>query len=117
MMSISSLLIIDLLDSTGKSFNTPFYHVISGNRRLMAIQNLGWKKVECEKVTLPEDEVLTYLIHHNKQRIKTCREQLNEIKVLMDQYKIGQGKRTDISTCVRANTGKLFFSDCVISFI
>ena len=45
-----------------------------------------------------EDEVLTYLIHHNKQRIKTCREQLNEIKVLMDQYKIGQGKRTDIST-------------------
>ena len=93
------------------------FQVISGNRRLVAIQNLGWKKVECEKVTLPEDEVLTYLIHHNKQRIKTCREQLNEIKVLMDQYKIGQGKRTDISTCVRANTGKLLFLDCVISFI
>ena len=82
------------------------FKVISGNRRLVAIQNLGWKKVECEKVTLPEDEVLTYLIHHNKQRIKTCREQLNEVKVLMEQYKIGQGKRTDISTCVRANTGK-----------
>ena len=74
------------------------FQVISGNRRLVAIQNLGWKNVECEKVTLPKDEVLTYLIHHNKQRIKTCREQLNEIKVLMDQYKIGQGKRTDIST-------------------
>ena len=74
------------------------FQVISGNRRLVAIQNLGWKKVECEKVALPEDEVLTYLIHHNKQRIKTCREQLNEIKVLMEQYKIGQGKRTDIST-------------------
>ena len=52
------------------------FQVISGNRRLVAIQNLGWKKVECEKVTLPKDEVLTYLIHHNKQRIKTCREQL-----------------------------------------
>ncbi len=38
------------------------FKVISGNRRLVAIQNLGWKKVECEKVTLPEDEVLTYLI-------------------------------------------------------
>ena len=74
------------------------FKVISGNRRLVAIQNLGWKKVDCEKVSLPEDEVLTYLIHHNKQRIKTCREQLNEVKVLMDQYKIGQGKRTDIST-------------------
>lgn len=74
------------------------FQVISGNRRLVAIQNLGWKKVDCEKVSLPEDEVLTYLIHHNKQRIKTCREQLNEIGVLMDQYKIGQGKRTDIST-------------------
>ena len=74
------------------------FQVISGNRRLVAIQNLGWKKVECEKVSLPEDEVLTYLIHHNKQRIKTCREQLNEIGVLMEQYKIGQGKRTDIST-------------------
>ena len=74
------------------------FQVISGNRRLVAIQNLGWKKVDCEKVTLPEDEVLTYLIHHNKQRIKTCREQLNEIKVLMEQYEIGQGKRTDIST-------------------
>ena len=24
----------------------------------------------------------------------------------MEQYEIGQGKRTDISTCVRANTGK-----------
>ena len=82
------------------------FQVISGNRRLVAIQNLGWKKVECEKVTLPEDEVLTYLIHHNKQRIKTCREQLNEVKVLMEQYEVGQGKRTDISTCVRANTGK-----------
>ena len=82
------------------------FKVISGNRRLVAIQNLGWKKVECEKVTLPKDEVLTYLIHHNKQRIKTCREQLNEVKVLMEQYEVGQGKRTDISTCVRANTGK-----------
>ena len=74
------------------------FQVISGNRRLVAIQNLGWKNVDCEKVTLPEDEVLTYLIHHNKQRIKTCREQLNEIGVLMEQYKIGQGKRTDILT-------------------
>ena len=35
------------------------FQVISGNRRLVAIQNLGWKKVECEKVNLPEDEVLT----------------------------------------------------------
>ena len=69
--SISSLGLLEKL-VIGEEFQ-----VISGNRRLVAIQNLGWKKVECEKVTLPEDEVLTYIIHHNKQRIKTCREQLN----------------------------------------
>ena len=96
--SISSLVLLERLVIDDD------FQVISGNRRLVAIQNLGWKKVECEKVTLPEDEVLTYLIHHNKQRIKTCREQLNEKKVLMDQYKIGQGKRTDISTCGNPST-------------
>jgi DNA modification methylase len=89
------------------------FQVISGNRRLVAIQNLGWKKVDCEKVTLPKDEVLTYLIHHNKQRIKTCREQLNEVKVLMDQYKIGQGKRTDILTCENPHTSSKKTRDVV----
>ena len=81
----------------GSSDNSEF-KVISGNRRLVAIQNFGWKKVECEKILIQEDEVLTYLIHHNKQRIKTSREQLNEIGVLMEQYKIGQGKRTDTTS-------------------
>ena len=30
---------------------------------------------------------------NNKQRVKTSRELLNEIKVLIEEYKIGQGKR------------------------
>ena len=70
----------------------------------MAIKNLGWEKIKCEIVTFPEDEVLSYIIHHNKQRIKRCREQLNEVKVLMEQHKIGQGKRADMSTCVKIGT-------------
>jgi len=79
------------------------YQVISGNRRFAAIKNLGWKKVECLKVSIPKDEILTYIIHHNKQRVKTCRERLNEAKVLMKLHSIGQGKRNDILTSVNAN--------------
>ena len=78
--------------------------VISGNRRFVAVKNLGWKKVECQKVSIPKDEILTYIIHHNKQRVKTCRERLNESKVLMKFHSIGQGKRNDI-TSVNANRG------------
>ena len=33
------------------------FQVISGNRRLKAIQNLGWDKVDCEKVSIPADEI------------------------------------------------------------
>ena len=80
------------------------FRVISGNRRFVAVKNLGWKQVECQKVSIPKDEILTYIIHHNKQRIKTCREQLNEAKVLMKLHSIGQGKRNDILTCENANT-------------
>ena len=79
------------------------YQVISGNRRFVAIKNLGWKKVECKKVSVPKDEVLNYIIAHNKQRVKTCRERLNEAKVLMKLHSIGQGTRTDILTSVNAN--------------
>jgi len=79
------------------------FRVISGNRRFVAVKNLGWKKVECKKVSVPKDEVLSYIIAHNKQRVKTCRERLNEAKVLMKLHSIGQGTRTDILTSVNAN--------------
>ena len=46
------------------------FQVISGHRRLVSIQNLGWDEVECEQVSLSSDEVITHIIHHNKQRLK-----------------------------------------------
>ena len=79
------------------------FQVISGNRRLKAIQNLGWDKVDCEKVSIPADEIHSYLIHHNKQRVKSWRELLIKAKVLMKIHKIGQGKTNDILTSVNAN--------------
>ncbi|HAD36687.1 MAG TPA: hypothetical protein DCF72_07080, partial [Gammaproteobacteria bacterium] len=42
--------------------------VISGNRRLVAIQQLGIKTVEVEKVKVSNQEVGKLLVHHNKQR-------------------------------------------------
>jgi len=79
--------------------------VISGNRRLVAIQQLGIKTVEVEKVRISKRDIPNLLIHHNKQRIKTCREILNEYHLLEKHYRIGSGKRTDLSTSVRTNRG------------
>ena len=72
------------------------FQIISGHRRYLAVCHLNWKEIECEQIEVNETEAITYLIHHNKQRIKTSRELLNEAKVLMEDYKIGQGKRTDL---------------------
>ncbi len=70
--------------------------IISGHRRLEAVKRLGWRKIDVEKIKVSESDEIKYLIHHNKQRIKTCRELLNEVKVLTTQYLIGQGKRSDL---------------------
>ena len=75
------------------------FQIISGHRRYLAVCNLNWKEVECEQIEVNESDAITYLIHHNKQRIKTCRELLNEAKVLMEEHKIGQGKRSDLILC------------------
>ena len=60
--------------------------VVSGNRRLLAIQQLGWEEVEVEQVTTGPDEELLRLVHYNKHRVKTCREILNESKILIDHF-------------------------------
>ena len=78
--------------------------VISGNRRLEALKRLNWKTVDCDRIHLKKKDVPKYLIHYNKQRIKTCRELLNEVKILLPMLQVGQGKRTDL-TSVRANKG------------
>ena len=74
------------------------FQVISGNRRLAAITKLGWKEVEVEQVQTNLDEELELLIHYNKQRVKTCREILNEIQYLYPKFAVGQGKRNDLTS-------------------
>ena len=76
--------------------------VLSGNRRLEAIRRLGWDTVEVEVVSSDAEEHL--IVHFNKQRVKTCKELLNEFGVLLPYYKLGKGKRTDL-TSVPENTG------------
>jgi len=70
--------------------------VISGNRRLSAIRNIGWVEVEVEKVEVSDEETASLLIHHNKNRVKTSKEIINEYKTLEDYYRIGMGHRTDL---------------------
>ena len=102
--------------------------VISGNRRLKAVQRLKWTEVDVEPIDIdPEDELIT-LVHYNKHRVKTYREILKESKILMGHYSKGQGFRSDL-TSVQVNKsssrdqiafdtgipsstiGKLFFID------
>jgi len=78
--------------------------VISGNRRLKAIQNLGWTDIEVIRIDIDPEDELRQIVHYNKHRIKTCREILNESKVLMGFYAKGQGFRSDL-TSVQVNKG------------
>lgn len=77
--------------------------VISGNRRLAAIRNLKWKKVNVEVADVNDDQIISLLIHHNKQRVKSYREILNEYLALAKIHGSGQGTRNDLinPTCVQ----------------
>ena len=45
--------------------------IISGHRRLVAVKRFGWSTLDVEKIKVSESDEIIYLIHHNKQRIKT----------------------------------------------
>lgn len=79
-----------------------YSRVISGHRRLESVKILGWKSVTCDRVVVDQSQEISLIIHFNKQRVKSCREILNEVKFLYPKYEIGQGKRTDL-TSVRPN--------------
>lgn len=76
--------------------------IISGNRRFESIKRLGWEEVEVDLKNVKKGEEEILLVHYNKQRVKTFVEILNEYFVLKKHYKVGQGKRTDL-TSVRSN--------------
>ena len=78
--------------------------MVSGNRRLEVIRRLGWKEVEVNVVSFVEEDEPKLIVHHNKQRVKSCKELLNEVSVLLPGLEIAKGKRTDL-TSVPANTG------------
>ena len=81
------------------------YQLISGHRRIEAVRRLEWDEIEVEIVeTESEDEEKSLLVHYNKQRVKTCREVLNEAGILKPIYEVGQGKRSDL-TSVPQNKG------------
>jgi hypothetical protein len=81
--------------------------VISGNRRLSAIRELGWKKVDVNVADVNDDEVVPLLIHHNKQRVKSTREILNEYFALEKIHGKGQGRRTDLDTSGKSGKGEV----------
>ncbi len=84
--------------------------VISGNRRLEALRELEMDKVEVIVKELNKEDEPLHIISHNSQRIKTARELLNEIKVLMRYYRKGQGSRSDLTS---SNTKRSRTSDIV----
>ena len=78
--------------------------IISGHRRFVACSELGWSHIDCELVhTTGVDEETELIVHHNKQRTKTLKEQINEGDILRPLLSVGQGKRTDKTTSVLPN--------------
>ena len=80
--------------------------VLSGNRRLSAIRKLGWKNVDVSIVDVDDDEVVSLLIHYNKNRVKSTREVINEYRALEKIYKKGQGRRSDLEPLLETNRGE-----------
>ena len=88
--------------------------VISGNRRLEALKILNEDKAEVVVRDISKEDEPLLIISHNSQRIKTARELLNEIKVLMKYYRKGQGSRTDLTS---SNTKRSYLSIASYLFI
>lgn len=68
--------------------------IISGVRRFLALKQLNVKEVEVEIKKLDEVDELITLIEFNRQRVKTSREQLNEIKYLKELWGKRRGRKT-----------------------
>jgi ParB/RepB/Spo0J family partition protein len=78
--------------------------ILSGHRRFEAIKILEWDKVEVEVKDISEDETELYLVHFNKQRVKSTKEILSEYDILENHFENRQGMRTDL-TSVPQNKG------------
>ena len=56
--------------------------ILSGHRRFESIKRLGLKEVEVEVKDVNEEEVDLFLVHFNKERIKSNKEILSEYDIL-----------------------------------
>ena len=72
--------------------------ILSGHRRLEAIKRLGWEEVNVEVKEIDENETDWYLVHFNKQRIKTKKELLSEYDVIVKHYENMRGKKMIVRT-------------------
>ena len=91
--------------------------VISGNRRFVAIQRLGWDKVDVSQVNINEEDTGKYLVHYNKFRQKTFREILNEYNVLLDHYnrELGRPKKGVLQNTIKGKSRDLISDEINIS--
>ena len=78
--------------------------ILSGHRRFEAIKILEWEEVNVEVKDISEDETELYLVHFNKQRVKSTKEILSEYDILENHFENRQGMRTDL-TSVPQNKG------------
>ena len=72
------------------------WFVVSGNRRFLSIQKLGWEEVDVHQINVKKGDELLTLIHFNRQRIKTTQELLNEYFELEFYHRkkgVGKGLR------------------------
>tara|TARA_B100000035_G_scaffold288681_1_gene274505 strand:- start:18145 stop:19509 length:1365 start_codon:yes stop_codon:yes gene_type:complete len=72
--------------------------ILSGHRRFEAIKILKWKEVNVEVRDFSENETELYLVHFNKQRVKSTKEILSEYDVLENHFQNRQGMRTDLTS-------------------
>ena len=85
--------------------------VVSGNRRYEAVKRLGWKKVEVNKITVKTGDEVLFLIHFNKQRVKSVTELLAEYDQLKKYYKSQKSKvsnvRNKVADDIKISDGNL----------
>ena len=79
-----------------------YNQILSGHRRFESIKRLGWKEVNVEVKEVEEEKIDLFLVHFNKQRVKSNKEILSEYDILENHFDSKQGLRTDL-TSVKSN--------------
>ncbi len=74
--------------------------VVSGNRRFEAVKRLGWTKVEVNKIDVKLGQEVMFLIHFNKQRVKSITELIAEYDHLKKYYKTQENRVKNVREVV-----------------